>query len=315
MRPRMFTDAVREFLPWVEAEYRTAPASGRRIATSMTSCEVFFGRQMVSTIQPGDIERYKLWRLTPRQERSGGHVVEIPPVKPITLRHDLNNLSVFFQWAVKQDYARVNPLKDVDRPSDAGARRERVLTLEEERRYFAHARGDLADVARLILLQGFRPEEVLRMRKTDVDLDRGVVRIDRGKTAAARRTLRLTAEARSILARRLTARAKHAATPEASPWVFPSPRKPGAALTKVNAAHDRTCARCGVEFVLYDLPHTFATRMVEAGVDLVALRQILGHTDIRVTMRYVHPNQKLADAAMAVYDRLNEARRGEEVVN
>jgi hypothetical protein len=121
----MFTDAVREFLPWVEAEYRTAPASGRRIATSMTSCEVFFGRQMVSTIQPGDIERYKLWRLTPRQERSGGHVVEIPPVKPITLRHDLNNLSVFFQWAVKQDYARVNPLKDVDRPSDAGARRER----------------------------------------------------------------------------------------------------------------------------------------------------------------------------------------------
>jgi hypothetical protein len=54
--------------------------------------------------------------------------------------------------------------------------------------------------------------------------------------------------------------------------------------------------------------------MVEAGVDLVALKQILGHNGIRITMRYVHPNQTHQDAAMAIYDKLNEARRAKELV-
>ena len=69
-----------------------------------------------------------------------------------------------------------------------------------------------------------------------------------------------------------------------------------------------------MQFVLYDLRHTIATRMVEAGVDLVALKEILGHSDIRVTMRYVHPTQTYQDKAMEIYDRLNEERRVRESV-
>jgi len=332
LKPRGFTEAVKEFNAWCKVEYADKPESWRRIATSMTSCSAFFGKnQMVSMIHPGDVERYKVWRLTPRHDVINGKKVTIPPVQPVTVKHDLDNLSVFFYWAVKSDYARHNPLKDVGRPSDKDAIRQRILTLKEEKLYFAHAKGNLADVARLILLQGMRPEEVMRIRKEDVDAEKGMLRIEHGKTRASRRVLKLTQEARSLLAGRLAGHGQ---------WIFPSPKKKGRHITKLNCPHDRVleklngCRQCGEResshptekcaafvaserpllFVLYDLRHTFATRMVEAGVDLVALKQILGHSDIRVTMRYVHPTQAHQDAAMAIYDKLNEERRAAETV-
>ena len=54
--------------------------------------------------------------------------------------------------------------------------------------------------------------------------------------------------------------------------------------------------------------------MVEAGCDVVALKQILGHSDIRITMRYVHPSQSHLDQAMDAYDALNESRRARATV-
>jgi integrase len=54
--------------------------------------------------------------------------------------------------------------------------------------------------------------------------------------------------------------------------------------------------------VLYDLRHTFATRMVEAGCSLPALAAILGHAGLRMVMRYVHPQQEHKDAAMVRYE-------------
>ena len=52
------------------------------------------------------------------------------------------------------------------------------------------------------------------------------------------------------------------------------------------------------EFVLHALRHTCASRLLFMGVDLVTIKEWLGHADIQTTMRYAHmaPN-KLAHAA------------------
>jgi site-specific recombinase XerD len=38
----------------------------------------------------------------------------------------------------------------------------------------------------------------------------------------------------------------------------------------------------------HDCRHTFASRLVMAGVDLYSVAKLLGHKDIKVTMRYAH---------------------------
>ena len=42
-------------------------------------------------------------------------------------------------------------------------------------------------------------------------------------------------------------------------------------------------------YAFHDLRHTAATMMVTSGVDLVTVKEILGHSSIEMTMRYAHP--------------------------
>ena len=212
-------------------------------------------------IDEGRIEAYKTWRMNEHG------------VRDITVRHDLHALSTFFQHAIKQHWTRDNPIRRVEIPSDADAVRMHVLTSQEEKQYFglASKHRDLYDLGRLMLNQGMRPEEALALRKLDVNLDRGQLQIRSGKSTAARRTLDLTPESREILARR---------TAGESSWIFPAPRKPGHHIGRLNNTHNTACGKAALSFVLYDLRHTFATRMAEAGVDLATLAAILGHGSI-----------------------------------
>ncbi|NIP31674.1 MAG: tyrosine-type recombinase/integrase [Candidatus Dadabacteria bacterium] len=49
-------------------------------------------------------------------------------------------------------------------------------------------------------------------------------------------------------------------------------------------------------FRFHDLRHTAATRMTESGASIVAVSKILGHADLKTTMRYAHPDDSLRDA-------------------
>ena len=52
------------------------------------------------------------------------------------------------------------------------------------------------------------------------------------------------------------------------------------------------------EVRLHDLRHTFATRLIESGVDIITLRDLLGHSQSAVTERYPHPNESLKRVAV-----------------
>lgn len=303
---RRFSDAAKDFLDWTKMEYRAHPASATRIETSFASAKPFFGDEPVSLIDESRIEAFKVWRTNEHQ------------VRDITLRHDLHALSTFFGYAIKQRWARENPIRNIAIPSDADAVRIHVLTPAEERQYFERVakNKNLWDLARLIRNQGARPEEILALRKEDVDLERGELHIRQGKSTASRRTLNLTTESRAILARRIQGekskkRGKQQSDSSSpTPWIFPSNRLPGEHVKRLNGAHDRACAadaqnkRPALNFVLYDLRHTFATRLAEAGVDLATLAAILGHNSIRIVQRYVHPTAEHKKKAMDTYERV-----------
>ncbi|HXM12623.1 MAG TPA: site-specific integrase [Terriglobales bacterium] len=285
---REFPDAAKAFLGWAETQYRAHPNSYRRIATSFASIREFFGREAVSLIDEARVESYMTWRVKEHE------------VRDVTLRHDLHALSKFFGHAIKQHWARENPIRNVKIPSDEDAVRIHVLSAFEERQYFVRAgkHRDLHDLGRLMLNQGPRPDEVTSLAKADVDLEHRRMYIRRGKSRASRRKLDLTAESCRILAERMAGK---------SPWIFPSSRNPGQHVARVNNAHDRLCAKAqadgvALDFVLYDLRHTFATRMAQEGIDLATLARILGHNSIRIVERYVHPTDEHRKSAMLRYE-------------
>lgn len=173
----------------------------------------------------------------------------------------------------------------------------RVLNAEEEKVYLLAASQPLQDIATLMLETGMRPEEVYRIRRENVHIEQGYVFNPYGKTKAAKRKVPLSDTASAVLSKRLEA----AKGDYLFPGRIPAGGKPEDAgpIVKVNAAHTATVKRCKVAlFRLYDLRHTWATRMAMAGVDLVTLAAMLGHSKINMVMRYAHPTEEHQFAAM-----------------
>ena len=71
--------------------------------------------------------------------------------------------------------------------------------------------------------------------------------------------------------------------------------------------HEQLCRRLGFTFRLYDSRHTFGSRMAMAGVDLMTLRELMGHASITTTQRYCHPTPEHKRQAVEKLRKFNEA--------
>jgi integrase len=65
----------------------------------------------------------------------------------------------------------------------------------------------------------------------------------------------------------------------------------------VKRSFSMACKRANIKGLrFHDLRHTAATRMAESGANIVAVKEILGHADIKTTMKYFHPGDSLTEA-------------------
>jgi integrase len=67
----------------------------------------------------------------------------------------------------------------------------------------------------------------------------------------------------------------------------------------IQKAWENARRRAGLEdLTFHDLRRTFGTRLLEAGVDIVTISKLYGHSSISVTQRYLHPKDKLSKEAV-----------------
>ena len=192
-----------------------------------------------------------------------------------------NLLTQIVNFAIARGHLETNPARDVKRnprrvltrflSREEIARLHRVLD-----RQTRHSRQEQADIIRLLLLTGCRRSEILRLRWSEVDRDRLV--LADGKTGP--RIVALNTPARRILERRPRGR---------SPFVFPSPRDPARPRSRNLAFWNRARREAGIEDVrLHDLRHMHASHAVMNGVPVPMVSRLLGHSEVRSTLRYAH---------------------------
>ena len=137
-----------------------------------------------------------------------------------------------------------------------------------------------------------RKGEIISLRRSNVDLDNNVIILEHTNTKNKKtRRIPINSVLRRLL---LEQRLKSGG----SDYVFlSSDGKPYMRQDSLNRAFNGALNRAKIEGLrFHDLRHTAATRMIESGASIVAVSKILGHADLKTTMRYAHPDDSLKDA-------------------
>lgn len=151
---------------------------------------------------------------------------------------------------------------------------------------------------------GLRVSEIVKLRPSDIDSDRMVIRVDQGKGAKDRLTLlspALLGDLRTYWQRE-----------RPGEFLFPSPVRQGPLCAgALKHAFKRAKERAGIDKPggIHLLRHAFATHLLEAGVDLHTLQRLLGHRSLRTTTRYIHLMEPAKNAARVCPDLLDFASR------
>jgi len=243
--------------------------------------------------------------------------------KPSTVNRKMGSISGVFSRAVEWDYLPASPLDRIKALKVDSIGRIRYLSKEENlalrgaldaREKIAHAQRDSANEWRtkrnrkplpdlralafsdylkpMVLLSlntGMRRGEVFNLRWQDVSLQGKTLTVaGEGAKTSETRHIPLNAEALTTL---------KAWKEQASGTGYVFPGAEGKPMADVKTAWLELLKNAGiVGFRWHDMRHDFASRLVMAGVPLNTVRDLLGHADIKMTLRYAHlaPDSKAA---------------------
>lgn len=246
----------------------------------------------------GDLTRLDVQDLADRMLASG--------CDPSTIRNTLNPLRALYRRAVARGDVAVSPVTGVELPSVRG-RRDRVASPSEAAALIGAVRADDRAVWATAFYAGLRLGELLALRDEDVDLDAGVIRVERSwdphvgviepKSRAGRRAVPIVAALRPHLAARKLRRGR------AGSFFFGGRERPFNRNALVNRANSAWRGAGLSPIGLHECRHTFASILIAAGVNAKALSTYLGHSSIQITLdRYGHLMPGNEDEAVALVD-------------
>jgi excisionase family DNA binding protein len=231
------------------------------------SVKPFFGEKLLSEITPLELERWMRWRLE-------------QGVTKTTVNRGLQILKKMFNIAIGEGFTTENPVRKVKMFPEKDNLMERILTEEEEPRLIEACPDYLRPVVITALHTGMRRGEILALEWPRIDLEKRMIKVTRTKTDRTR-WIEINATLLEVLRRQRIAH-------PTSEIVFPSPTT-GKAMVGTRKAFVRACKTAGISGLrFHDLRHTFASRLVERGVDIVTVKELLGHSTIILTQRYTH---------------------------
>jgi len=228
-----------------------------------------FGRLRLDEIKQQDITKWLA------EKRQGG-------LAPASIAKIKTVMSKSFELARQWELFDGNPTKHSWKETYNNAR-ERYLTSEE-----AHAlklacecsaNPQLKHIVGLLLLTGARKSELLKAKWSDIDIEKRTWTLNMTKNGR-RRHIPLSLGAMAVIGRL----PKY----DGCLWLLPNP-KTLLPFTDVKRSWMQVRKAAGLNDVhLHDLRHSFASNLVNGGVDILRVSRLMGHVNLASTSRYSH---------------------------
>ncbi len=279
-KDRTFEEMMNRYM--VEQEKKKALSSHIRDRGSLGHLLPFFGEKVLSEITPKMIARYKAKR---RQEEAA----------PATINKELGLMRHAFNIGIREwEWCRENPVARIAM-EPVYNQVDHWLSEEKETKLLRASPQWLREIIIFALNTGMRRGEILALRWDDVDLACGTLVVMKSKNRE-RRTIPLNKSVFELLM------SKQARTPKHNP-VFSTSK--GTLLIGRNLMRSYYIALEKAEiqdFRFHDLRHTFATRLVQRGVDIYKVQRLLGHKTPAMTQRYAHHSPESLRDGVEVLD-------------
>jgi integrase len=294
----LFKNFVAEYLEY--SRVNKARSSYERDETVIRAHLVpVWGDYHISRITSKMIEDYKLKRLE--------------SVAPATLNREMNTIKGLFGKAVEWEYLRESPAKPVKwLKTSRGS--IRFLSREEADMFLQACKNcqnsHFHSIVLVALHTGMRRGEILRLQWQDVDFRRGRINVVSREGAHTKNY-----DSRSVpMSRTVTAVLKRHPRHLHSAYVFCNAK--GEPFKDVDTSFANALQKSGIpHFRFHDLRHTFASWLVMKGVDIRTVQELLGHKDLRMTMRYAHLAPDHMRRAVEILDGgVEEAARNHEKI-
>jgi site-specific recombinase XerD len=213
-------------------------------------------------------------------------------IKDSTIATYWGRLNPFFIWLESNKYIEKSPLAYIKKPQSQYENKPALRKQNVEKLYSTILllskstlllRRDTAILSTLFFT-GVRKTELLSLQVRDIDLEKNIITI-RGKTSKSKRTRRIPINPTLRIHLRDYLKERKEYTTE---LLFVSSNE-DKGLTKFGIKHwvNRLQKNSGVRFHLHQLRHTFACNLARNNISLPKLQKLMGHTDLRMTERYV----------------------------
>jgi integrase len=246
----------------------------------------YFGSYYLTEITPAMISQYK------EKRREDG-------VSARTINYELATINHAFNLAIREwELINENPVVKV-RKEKVSNIIERWLSLNEEKKLLIASPKWLQEIIIFAINTGLRQSEILDLKWKQIDMTRESLTISEQKNHCVD-TLPLNETVMRLL------RSKYREDLDLDSYVFPntnSDRKGNRLLLKAFYA---ALKRSGItNFRFHDLRHTFATRLVQNGVDLYTVQKLGRWKTVSMVQRYAHHHPESLRSAIQVMDGIN----------
>jgi integrase len=267
----VFVKPVNTTLPELGEHYiehaKLHKRSWKRDVQMLGNLQAFFGPARLRDITPAKVEEYQRERIT--------------AVCPATSNREMALLKHMFNLAERWgQYQGSNPVRLVKFLPEDNLRFE-TLSEDQEDALLLASPPYFREMVAFSINTGLRTSDVLGLLWVEVDIEQKHI----NKIVKKNRkplSLPLNDAAFAIIQARLAV--------QNGPYVFYNPMT-GDRFRDVKGAMAAAVKRAGLPKITWHMfRHTFASRMTSDGVDIVTVKELLGHADIKTTMRYAHSN-------------------------